>query len=231
MKLRNFILLFLFFWGCTGPLSASADSALFVSMIEDPQVLESREQIFKLIDFSKKARVKTLFVQIYRSNQSWFPSTVSDSRLYEKGLKSVAQDPFALLIEQAHKEGIAVHAWINLLSLGANKHSQILKKFGPDILTRNLEKKRTLEDYKIDNQYFLEPGDGRVRETLDTLVSEIVRTYPTLDGIQFDYIRYPDWHPKYGYTKTNIERFKKFFAVQTIDENSVEWRAHRLQNF
>ncbi len=225
VKSAQYIILFFIFFiiGCAHA-QEPVKRGLFISMIEEPQVLESREQITKLLDFSKKAGIKTLFVQIYRSNQSWFPSTVSDSRLYESSVKSLAEDPVALLIEQAHKEGIQVHAWINLLSLGANKHAQILKRYGPDILTRNLEKKQTFEDYKIDNQYFLEPGDGRVRETLDTLVSEIVRRYPTLDGIQFDYIRYPDWHPKYGYTKANIDRFKKFAGVQKIDENSVEWK-------
>jgi uncharacterized lipoprotein YddW (UPF0748 family) len=178
----------------------------------------------RLVDFAKKARIKVLFVQIYRANRAWFPSHVADSKPYEICLKNTMQDPFAFLIKEARKAGIEVHAWINLLSLSNNKDAKILKKYGPGILTRNLKKKRAIEDYKIDKQYFLEPGDLRVRSELLALVSEILDNYPQLDGIQFDYIRYPDRNPSYGYTKMNIERFKKTTGIKTIKNDNITWQ-------
>ena len=196
---------------------------LFVSVIQEPPVLSSREQIENLIDFAKKARIKVLFVQIYYANKAWFASKFADSRPYESCLKNVSEDPFALLLRQAHKDGIQVHAWLNMLSLGSNKDAVFVKKYGASILTRNLKKKKSLEDYKIDDQYFLEPGDPRVREDLASIVEEILRAYPQLDGVLFDYIRYPDMHPAYGYTKTNIERFKKETGLETIQEQSQAW--------
>ncbi len=215
----------LFFICCAGASAEQPPSfALFVSMVQQPQVLESQKEIDQLIDFAKKARVKILFVQIYRSNQSWFSSTLADSRLYENSLKNISCDPLALLIDKAHKQNIAVHAWLNLLSLGANKEAILLKKYGPEILTRNLDNKHTIEDYKIDNQYFLEPADSNVREALSRIVTEIVRSYPKLDGIQFDYIRYPDVHPHYGYTESNIKRFKQASGVSAIDDQSPAWK-------
>ncbi len=197
---------------------------LFISVIQDPPVLSNRNAIEKLIDFSKKANVHTLFVQIYRANKAWFPSKVGDSTPYESSLKSVGEDPFALLIKEAHASGLEVHAWLNLLSLSGNKNAPLLKKYGKGILTRNVKRKWRLKSYKIDNQYFLEPGDLRVREELSTMVEEILRTYPHLDGIQFDYIRYPDKHPFYGYTKMNMERFKKASGLKKIEEESKVWK-------
>jgi uncharacterized lipoprotein YddW (UPF0748 family) len=196
---------------------------LFVTMIQNPQVLSSRKEITKLIDFAKKARIKILFVQIYRANQSWFPSQVADSGPYETGLQNLSEDPFALLIKQAHAAGIQVHAWLNMLSLSTNKDAKLLRKYGTDILTRNLKEKKKIEDYKIDDQYFLEPGDPRIQEDLAIMVEEILRAYPSLDGVQFDYIRYPDKNPAYGYTKINIERFKKATGLETIEEHSQVW--------
>lgn len=196
---------------------------LFVSLIQNPPTLSSREAMVKLVDFAKKAHVKILFIQIYRANQAWFPSEVGDSALYETAFKMLGEDPFAFLIKEAHGAGIEVHAWINMLSLSTNEEAPLLKKYGPDILTRNLEEKKLLADYKIDNQYFLEPGDTRVRKELVALVEEIVRTYPQLDGIQFDYIRYPDSHPRYGYTKINMERFKNSTGFEKIKEGSRAW--------
>jgi len=62
-----------------------------------------------------------------------------------------------------------------------------------------------------------------VREELVKMVGEIVRTYPELDGVQFDYIRYPDSHPHYGYTKINIERFKRSTGIAKVKEGSRAW--------
>jgi len=198
--------------------------ALFVSVIQTPPVLSSRDEINKLIEYAKQANISILFVQIYRANKAWFPSKVADQTPYEACFKDVKKDPFALLIKQAHGAGIQVHAWINLLSLSTNSNALIIKKFGKNILTKNREEKKMIEDYKIDDQYFLEPGDLRVREELVDVVREIILEYPELDGIQFDYIRYPDKQPFYGHTKSNIARFKKVTGSKTDAEDSVLWK-------
>ena len=164
-------------------------------------------------------------MQIYHGGQAWFPSKVADAGPYERCRKALGEDPLALIIRQAHAQGIQVHAWLNLMSLGQNTNANFLKKYGTDILTRNLKEKNKLEDFKIDNQYYLEPGDLRVRDDLAKTVQEILRAYPDLDGIQFDYIRYCDAHPHYGYTKANMERFKKETGLKTIDEESPVWKA------
>lgn len=197
---------------------------LFVTVIQDSPVLSSREEIIRLIDFSKKTHIDSLFVQIYRSNKAWFPSTVGDSEPYRSSFKSVGEDPFAFLIKEAHASGIQVHAWLNLLSLGDNVNAPLLQKYGTDILTKNLKDKETLQDFKIDNQYFLEPGDPRVREELSHMVEEILNGYRDLDGIQLDYIRYPDKNPAYGFTKMNVKRFKESTGLQVIEEKSDAWK-------
>jgi len=203
---------------------AASERGIFVTVLQEPQVLSSRREIMRLVDFAKKAQIKILFVQIYRANRAWFPSRIADAKPYEVCLKNVSEDSFALLIKEAHKRGIKVHAWLNLLSLSNNKDAKILKKYGPGILTKNLKKKKTIEDYKIDKQYFLEPGDLRVRGELLALVDEILNSYPELDGLQFDYIRYPDRNPAYGYTKMNIERFRHATGIKVIKNDSAAWQ-------
>ncbi len=205
-------------------IARDSGRGLFVSLIQDPPTLSSREAMVALVAFAKKARFRVLFVQIYRANQAWFPSKVGDVAAYEAAVKSLGEDPFAFLIREAHREGIEVHAWLNMLTLSTNENAPLLKKYGPGILTRNLEEKKTLADYKIDNQYFLEPGDVRVRRELSSLVGEIVQAYPGMDGVQFDYIRYPDSHPRYGYTESNMARFKKATGRRTIEEESKVWK-------
>ncbi len=208
------------------PRQAAADDparrGLFVSVLDHKPVLSSREDMLALVRFAKQAGVKLLFVQVYRGNKTWFPSKVGDASPYQACLTALGQDPLAFLIKEAHREGIQVHAWLNLLSLSKNADAKMLKKYGPGILTRNNKPKKLLNDYLIDNQYFLEPGDARVRRELLNLVGELVQAYPTLDGIQFDYIRYPDVKPYYGHGEA--KRFRRESGVGKITEDNPRWR-------
>ena len=197
---------------------------LLVSVIQDPFVFSSREDMSRLVNFAKKAHIKNLYVQIYRANFAWFPSTLADASPYEACVKKLSEDPFAFLIKEAHTSGIEVYAWFNMLTLSNNKNARILKKYGPEILTRNLKPKKKIEDYKIDSQYFLEPGDPRVRAELIAIVEEVLHAYPKLDGVLFDYVRYPDEKPAYGYTPINIERFKKATGLKVVEEKSDAWK-------
>jgi len=202
---------------------------MFVSAIEDEPVLLSPERVDQLVEFAENSRTKILFVQIYRANQAWFPSDIASTDRFEEGVRAFGADPFGELIIKAHAKGIQVHAWLNLLSLGNNKNAKILAKYGPEILTRNVKPKRRIEDYRIDNQYFLEPGDPRVRDELARMVEEIVRAYPQLDGLQFDYIRYPDVKPFYGWTQQNIARFQQAHPAAVITDNSPDWQNWKRQ--
>ncbi len=197
---------------------------LFVSVIQDPPVLNDRAAIEELIRFSVRSRVKVLFVQVYRANKSWFPSRVADPEPYRVSFQKTGTDALALLIRKAHAEGIEVHAWFNVLSLSTNEDAPVLKKYGSGILTRNTAPKNSIRDYRIDNQYFLEPGDPRVGHFLSEVVAEALRAHPDLDGVQLDYIRYPDTHPAYGHTAVNLARFRKATGLPEAHEEDPVWK-------
>ncbi len=197
---------------------------LFVSVIQEPAVLSGRNLIDTLIADAARLGIDTLFVQIYRSGKAWFPSGIADARPYRDAVKNVGEDPFSLLIKKAGQHGIRVHAWLNMMSLGANPDAPLLTKYGPGILTRNGEEKNSIEDYRIDDQYFLEPGDPRVRRELLGMLEEVLRAYPDLDGVLFDYLRYPDVKPAYGHTEINESRFRETTGQTDTGETNEAWR-------
>jgi uncharacterized lipoprotein YddW (UPF0748 family) len=219
-----FILCAFIFVSAKAQTQESSRLGLLVAQLQDPDTLSSRSEISKLINIAAESKVDILFVQIYRANRSWFASKFADERPYQACLKNVSEDPFGLLIKEAHSKGIKVYAWVNLLSLSNNRDALILQKYGTGILTKNLKEKKKLSDYKIDDQYFLEPGDPRVRHELSSIVEEILLAYADLDGILFDYIRYPDKNADYGYTGINIERFKNATGSKEVHKNSSVWK-------
>ena len=204
--------------------AANQQKGLFVTVLQEPQTLSSRKEIAKLISFSQQAGIKNIFIQVYRANKSWFASAIADQTPYLSCRESAGEDPLQLLISQAHEHGIKVYAWMNMLSLGENKNAPLLKKYGESILTTNRTRKKRLEDYKIDSQYFLEPGDTRVHKELSGIVEEVVRSYPELDGLLFDYIRYPDVEPDYGYTKENLRAFQEKTGISRPDAAMPQWQ-------
>lgn len=206
--------------------SASAEPArrgIFVSVIQDPPVLSSRRLIEDLVAHCRASGTGAIFVQVHRANLSWFESAVADDRPYRECRQLVGEDPLALLIRRAHEEGIEVHGWLNLLSLGANDEAPLLARYGPSILARGPVPPGTLEGYRVDGQYFLEPGDPRVRAAMVELVTELVSAYPGLDGVQFDYIRYPDWRPDYGYAEANVARYRSETGEGSPERGRESW--------
>jgi len=197
---------------------------LLVTVLQDPLALGSREGIEKLVKFASGNHINTLFVQVYRANKVYFSSSVGDAAPYRNCVGNVGEDPLSLLIEKAHASGIKVYAWLNTLSLSENQKAPFIKKYGPDILTRGPAPKRSLRDYSTDKQYFLEPGDLRIRQELVKMTGELVKEYSSLDGILFDYIRYPDKDPPYGYSDANTARFKKAYGRKNIREEDAAWK-------
>lgn len=224
-KYRLLILILLIF---TLQAAARCEDAvkygLLVAAIQDPITLGSRIEIEKLTKFAKENHIDTIFIQIYRANKSYFPSKTADSAPYKACVKNVGEDPLTLLIKRAHTSGIKVYAWLNMMSLSENQNAPLLKKYGQDILTCGPSPKKSIEDYRTDKQYFIEPGDLRARQELINVTGEIVAAYPALDGLLFDYIRYPDKDPPYGYTKANIARFKKASGRTYVNENDRAWK-------
>lgn len=202
---------------------AKQPDELFVTVLTKKPVLSTVKQIDDLIAYCKKNNINLIFMQAYRANLAWFKSSTADDSPYKKILKDEGVDTFQYLIDKAHENGIEVHAWLNLLSLSKNQNAKILKKYGRTILTHNKKLKVRIEDYKIDNQYFLEPSDPRVHQELIDIQSELIKNYPKLDGVQYDYIRYPDVNPDYGYAPANVKNFITSTGEKTVNKHNPKW--------
>jgi len=196
------------------------------------RVLEHPERIPVLIADAHRMGVSDLFVQVYRGGRAWFDSSHADAAPYRALREATGGDTLAKLITQAHENDLRVHAWVNVLSLAANRDAPILADLGPgavlvDRWGRSLLDYAGLDVPPPDRRYYrmgtpavwLDPAAPGVAERLVATFMELLTKYPELDGLHMDYIRYPDVLPfapgsrfgvglDFGYGEATRARFR-----------------------
>jgi len=248
---KTIILIVLIFCWCSFTLCPSGISdassgekprlGVWITVFSPEKVLHSKENVDDLILTCKNCGINDIYIQIYRADEAYYDSALTDRTHYEEILAETDEDTLAYLIAEARKNDLKIHAWINLLSIARNRNANVLKKFGKTVLTLDQHgrssmqsgNKDELDKYYIrENQLFLEPGDKRVRQYLADIAEEIVRKYPGLSGLHLDYVRYPTAVPfipgsrftshgiSYGYSDINTENFMR---ATGLDPNTMNY--------
>lgn len=183
------------------PPSASALTLGLWAEAEGPnRTLDSLARLEALLQTAHRLGIRHLFLQVYRGNRSWYPSRLADDAPFQGALAKEGYDPLAFALHRAHAKGIKVHAWMNLFNLARNGEAKILKQLGREAVLVD-SRGRSLLDYPtlqpenglfLDTPgYWLDPAHPGVQTYLTGLIVELVSRYPHLDGLHFDYIRYP----------------------------------------
>jgi len=250
------------FTPCPHNVSGAAASkkprlGVWITVFSPEKVLYSKKNVDRLIRTCTDCDIDDIYIQVYRADEAYYNSDLTDRSPYEAMLAGAGTDTLAYLIDQANNNGLKVHAWLNLLSIAQNENANILKKLGTDALTldqhgrTSMQKgnKDKLDSYYIrENQLFLEAGDSRVKQYLTDIAEEVVRKYPGLAGMHLDYIRYPVAVPfipgskftshglSYGYTRRNTRDFKRATGInaRNIDRSRKnfglwdDWRRDKV---
>ena len=201
----------------TPPSAYAITLGLWAEAEGSNRTLDSLARLEALIQKAHRLGVQHLFLQVYRGNRSWYPSSLADDAPFQGALAREGYDPLAFALYRAHGKGIRVHAWINLFNVARNGEAKILKQLGREAVLVD-SRGRSLLDYPtlrsaqgsalsrsaqgsasqpenglfLDTPgYWLDPAHPGVQTYLLELVLELVRRYPNLDGLHFDYIRYP----------------------------------------
>ena len=207
----------------------------------------SEDDIVKTIDKISNAGINNIFIETYYHGKTIFPSqTMTKYGFIRQNEDYVGFDPLRIWISEAHKRGIKVHIWFETFYVG-NKPPETNAGY---ILAKkpewaNYQKKNADSDtiaYSVSehNGYFIDPANPEVQNFLYELLCEIITRYKP-DGINLDYIRYPQSldtiysnydMSNWGYTKYARDEFFKMYGVDPIelkftDPLWFQWRAYR----
>lgn len=145
--------------------------------------------------------------------------------------KDPGWDPLATAIEYARQFNLELHAWMNTFpawktNVPPPKKAKQLWNTHPDWFMVDKKGKVMFPEKNWKDWYtFISPGIPAVQEYIKEVYSEVVKKYK-VDGIHFDYVRYPGEIGDYSYDKVSLMRFKNECNA-TPETNPQLWNQWR----
>ena len=151
---------------------------------------KQKQALIDIFDDIKSKNLNTVFFQAGINGTVLFKSSFDPFSPYITGEvnREGTYDPLQFAIEQAHKRGLEIHAWINCIKCFGGTELNILNN--PDHISKR-KPEWVIEDVRDGQKsYWLDPGLPEVREYLSDMIAEMVEKYD-VDGVQLDFLRYP----------------------------------------
>ncbi len=147
---------------------------------------KQKKELCNLLDKLKEANFNTILLQTRLRGDVIYPSsyeTFSECLAGRTG-QNPGYDPLAFAVDECHKRGMEIHAWIVTIPIGNNRQVKLLGR--NSVVSRHRKMCR-----QHDGSWYLDPGNPETKDYLAGMVREIVEKYD-VDGIHLDYIRYPE---------------------------------------
>ncbi|UCE59927.1 MAG: family 10 glycosylhydrolase [Phycisphaerales bacterium] len=143
-----------------------------------------------------KAGFNTILFQVRGNGTVFYPSRI-EPWADELGGRDPGFDPLAVAITEAHRRGLQLHAWVNVIPGWRGERPPTnwrqLYHTRPDWFWRDTQGRRQPPGWYVS----LNPCYPEVREYLVSVMREIVGKY-RVDGLHLDYIRFPnEWNDSY----------------------------------
>ena len=149
-------------------------------------IRRQKQELCSILDQLKEANFNTVMLQTRLRGDLIYPSSIETfpESLTGRTGRNPGYDPLAFAIEECHKRGMELHAWIVTIPAGNNRQIKLLGKHSIVRKNRKICKQH-------EGAWYLDPGHPETADYLAGIVREIVSRYD-VDGIHFDYIRYPE---------------------------------------
>lgn len=198
MKTRLFLLLALLPWlGATAqPLPREYRAVWLTTLMgldwpsaparDEAGIEKQKNDLRDILDRLQEAGINTVLFQTRLRGTVAYPSELEpwDGIFAGKPGRSPGYDPLRFALDEAHRRGMELHAWV--VAFPVNLETTV-KALGKDALPR----KHPELCRKAGDRYFMNPGQPGTADYLASLCREIVERYD-VDGIHLDYIRYPE---------------------------------------
>jgi uncharacterized lipoprotein YddW (UPF0748 family) len=181
-----------------------------------------KEDFDRMLDQLKDLGINMIFLQTRLRGEVIYPSQIEPTTEYfGRESSSVKYDPLAYAVEACRQRGMECHAWMAVYPVGNGKTAytkERKKTTHPTVVTDRY--KNIAKSYK--GSLYLDPGNPETINYLIRLVKEIVSEYD-IDGVHFDYIRYPGGSDKFP----DEDTYKRYGEGM----NKADWRRENINRF
>ena len=154
-----------------------------------PETIEAQKrELTDMLNRLQLIGINTILLQTRVRATTIYPSALEpwDGCMSGKPGVSPGYDPLAFAINECHRRGMQIQAWVVTIPIGkwnALGCSRMRKKYPKAVV-------------KIGADGYLNPESSQTADILCNICTELAKNY-NLDGIHLDYIRYPEnWKQK-----------------------------------
>ncbi len=173
-----------------------------------------QEELIRILDNYQRANINTVIFQTRVRAALLYPSKIEPWELSLTGThgRSPGYDPLAFCIEECHKRGMELHAWVVCIPIGTKERQH---GYGAASITR---KRPELVKTAKGGEMFMIPGKPETADYIASICKEIVENYD-VDGISLDYIRYPE--SIYNFSDENL-------YPRTSSLSKADWKRENI---
>ncbi len=203
-------------------------------------------QVNELVGYAVQGNYNAIIAEVlaYHDNDGGGHGAYWTSDYIPKATDAAAGfDPLAYLCQQAHAQGLEVHAWLvpyRVCDVWPPSGNSILAAHPEWITVPRADIGTGAKPVKPDVNkpatwyYMLDPGSPEVQDYLVAIVRELVTHYP-IDGINWDYIRYTQTDGGYpsdnNYYYSGLKRFQRITGRSDVPAvtGDAAWNDFRRQ--
>jgi uncharacterized lipoprotein YddW (UPF0748 family) len=149
-------------------------------------IARQQRELCDLLDHLQAIHINTILLQTRVRGSLIYPSVIEpwDEALTGFYGRNPGYDPLRFAIEQCHRRGMELHAWV--VAIPCFKVEQVKRMGKWSVLHTHPQLCK-----KFKGMWYLDPGQPATADYITSICREIVTNYD-VDGIHFDYIRYPE---------------------------------------
>ena len=179
---------------------------------------QQKKRMIRILDVLKNARINAVFFQVRSIGDAMYASSYEpwSHLLTGDQAKAPDYDPLEYIIQEAHRRGMELHAWINPYRIHIGDRFKVADN--------HLTVTHPEWAYSAGRYKYLDPGKEDVRDHISVIVMDIARRYD-IDGIHFDDYFYPYPPDHIGPTQQDIQTFRDDSRGFT---NINDWRRDNI---
>ena len=223
----------LLLWGCNSTETIQSTSSpakrefrgAWIQAVNGQFIGMSTQQMQKTLSYQLdelwRDGVNAIIFQVRPECDALYPSKIEPWSRFLTGRQGMAPnpywDPLQWMIDECHKRGMELHAWINPY--------RAKTKTTNELAANHIAKKRPDLCFEYDGLYLLNPGIAENRDYICKVVDDIVERYD-IDGLHIDDYFYP-----YPVAGVPINDDKEYQRNRKGFSNKADWRRDNVNVF